>query len=129
MCRSSFVCTRATTTATSSSRRSSRTTCGSTPATWASRRADLPASVLGILGGPGDAQAVHLAVDGVAADAEVARDVADVAVLLLELAQQRRALGLAERVEPLGARLGLDDARAQAVLRRQVDHVEPVAGA
>src|SRR2546421_436421 len=41
---------------------------------------------------PRDAQPVHLSIDRVAADAEIARDVADVAALELELAHQRLAL-------------------------------------
>ena len=45
------------------------------------------------LDGPRDAEPAHLPVEGVAADAEIARDVADVAALELQLAQQRLALG------------------------------------
>src|SRR5881296_650329 len=81
---------------------------------------------------PLDAQPLHFPVQRVAADAEIARDVADVAVLEIELPEQRLALGSAERVERV--RLGkrspaLGSPRAKAVLGGQVSHVELVARA
>src|SRR5256885_498336 len=48
---------------------------------------------------PLDVQPMHFPVQRVAADAELARDVADVAMLEIELAEQRLALGSSERVE------------------------------
>src|SRR5205809_5913349 len=79
---------------------------------------------------PLDVQPMHFPVGRVAAGAGLARDVADVAVLEIELAEQRLALGPAERVERV--RLGkrspaLGGPRAKAVLGRQVGHVELVA--
>src|SRR2546426_10176599 len=81
---------------------------------------------------PLNVQPMYFPVERVAADAELARDVADVAVLEIELPEQRLALGSAERVERV--RLGkrgpaFGRPRAKAVLGRQVSHVELVARA
>src|SRR5207302_10289758 len=81
---------------------------------------------------PLDVQPMHFPVERVAPDAELARDVADVAMLKIELPEQRLALRSSERVERV--RLGkrgpaFGRPRAKAVLGRQVSHVELVARA
>src|SRR6266403_4288921 len=81
---------------------------------------------------PLDVQPVHFPVERVAADAKLARDVADVAMLEIQLPEQRLALGSSERVERV--RLGkrgsaFGGPRAEAELGRQVSHVELVARA
>src|SRR4051812_47430960 len=48
---------------------------------------------------PGDGEPMHLAIEGIAAHTELAREVAQVALRELELAQQHLALRSAERVE------------------------------
>src|SRR5438270_8399399 len=79
---------------------------------------------------PLDVQPMHFPVERVAPDAELARDVADIAMLKIELPEQRLALRSSERVERirLGKRSpGFGRPRAKAVLGRQVSRVEVVA--
>src|SRR5262252_7596529 len=77
-----------------------------------------------------DAQPMHLPVEGVAADAELARDVAKVSALELQLPEQGVALRPSERVERnvLRQRDGrLGGCGADTVVAGQVGHAEPVA--
>src|SRR3954452_17291826 len=81
---------------------------------------------------PGDGEPMHLAIERIAAHAELAREVAQVALRELELAQQHLTLRSAERVERerLGRRrLGCGGRRIKAVVRRQVADVQLVARA
>src|SRR5436190_13565400 len=81
---------------------------------------------------PGDSEPMHLAIERVAAHAELAREAAQIALRELELAQQHLALRSAERVERerLGRpRVGCGGRRIKAVVRRQVADVQLIARA
>src|SRR5581483_2177518 len=55
----------------------------------------------GLPRGKGDSQPAHLPVEGIAADTELARHAADVAVVQVDLAQQCSALRLLQRIQGL----------------------------
>src|SRR5689334_14028063 len=81
---------------------------------------------------PGDGEPMHLAIERIAAHAELAREAAQVVLLELQLAQQHFALRPAERVEReclRGRRIGHGGRRAKAVVRRQVADVQFIARA
>ena len=121
----------ATTTAISSSRRSSRITCGSTPATWASRRTDFPRQCWESLAG-------HAMRSRCIFRYTALRLTPRLRATWLMLPRScsssrssaaRSALPSAFSACGRGRRFGLGGSRAQAVVRRQIGDVEPVARA
>src|SRR5712691_8714144 len=80
-------------------------------------------SVQRLLDRPLDVQPMHFPVERVAADAELARDVADVAMLEIQLPEQRLALRSSERIERVHLGRGrrrLCGPQAQTVVGRQI---------
>src|SRR5579884_3972352 len=91
------------------------------------------AAVASVAWREGDAEPPHLAIEGIAPDPELLRDAADVAVVQLDLLQQRATLRLLQGIQALGlgrqlafrGRLALR--LAHAVIGGQAAAIEAVA--
>src|SRR5712691_9248451 len=77
-------------------------------------------SVQRLLDRPLNVQPMHFPVEGVAADAELACDVADVAMLEIQLPEQGLALRSSERIERVHLGRGRRRPRAKTVVGRQI---------
>src|SRR5437879_816887 len=73
-----------------------------------------------LLDRPLDVQPMHFPVERVAADAELARDVADVAMLEIQLPEQGLALRSSERIERVHLGRRRRRLRAETVVGRQI---------